>query len=750
MNTKQFLKMLKVAAEEDELQQPQQPPQPQVPTAPDNNPSRWQSGLAAALDAPLHMANRLWETGLVGNAVDLGIKGITGANKVLGNISEYYTGHRITPIKNYRRGYQDIVNGRNADGKTIGAEDYARDFEQNLAHATGSDRIGRWGGNALRAAGWLTSAQQAAAEFLATRGMTGAPRAITLGAAKHTGMGARLANAGIKALRARTVLNPIKITAQGTKDLMTHGGQEAPETSLQRGVVKGSDYVESTANLAPVYASGGAFGIPSWVTTAATVAHGSMSREGVAPSVFSRMIPALSPDLMGDAAQKEEQQILADIDTKPEVRGEIAQSLGLPSDAPAATVKEQLRSAIPAARMNRVLPEAGYQLASQEEAPEALKLLNENENWASIPQDKLRPYILENYGQEAWADAQYKAMKYELQRGGLVDKSMWGRLDGLSADQMIDLFSLVVRNEDRSKMGFAEGNGLMQWLRGEDTVLQNFINMSPQHEDQMVAFAAKVCDMKRNGQWNPQKDTSDKLVNTVMSNLSAPACAKLLDPIVSTWSAEELASLAKGGGKLPKPVNDYITRKAIDRAAVDGNFAAGLGMMLKDKATDLTMSDDPVMQKYIAKSVKGMDPKKFFSTMDIDHFSKAIPMFVNNADSTTSPIAGVSDDEWAKLKTDFIAAAKSRAWSLLWENPIKNLPALAGMLGAMNGFSGGAVDAISNPLLFWGVAALLLGGGWLLASRGGGDDDDDDDSVTAAALKRQRELLANADLGGMI
>lgn len=730
MNKKQFLRMLKVAAEES------QQPDPMPWNAPA---SKWQAGINAAIDAPVHVANRLWETGLIGNSQDLGIKAFTGANKVLGDVSEYYTGNRITPIKEYKRGLQDLVNGRNAYGRTIGAEDYARDFEMNLGYATGSDRVGRWGGNILRGIGWGYAGAQALAELYATAGLSTMTKPAI---AAKVGIGGPLANAGIRALKAMGLWQPAKVTAQATKDFLTDGGRRTPESPVAQGVLRGANIVEGAANLTPVYAAGGAFGVPPIVTTTGSIVHSTTAETGVKPRILTRMFPSLSPDILGNDSPEEERKVMLDIELKPAVRSSIAQDLGLPADASAEEVKEKLPAAIAEARMNRVLPYDGFGSSPDSKVPEALNTLDANVNWATIPPAELKPYILQHYGQEAWANAQYDAMKRELQRGGLVDANMWGKLDGLSADQMTDLFGLVVRNEDRNRMGFAEGNSLMQWLRGEGNVVRGFVNASPENEAQAVAFLQKVLDMKRQGAWNPTKEASADATSALLGSLSGKSIDTVFNPVINEWSAQEQMSLNSLQGGVPENIGMHVTRGMTRRAAKDGNYAADLGVEIKNKMMQNENSELPLSTlRYIAKEIKEIGAKDWFKDMDMKHFAKLGIVFGSGANTDKSPLPGISDAEWKNIRADFMSAAKSRAWELAWEDPIKNLPALAGMFAGMNGFSGGVVDTVSNPWIFWGAAILLLGGGLLLAS----DDDyadDDDDNVSAAALKRQRELLA--------
>jgi hypothetical protein len=235
-----------------------------------------------------------------------------------------------------------------------------------------------------------------------------------------------------------------------------------------------------------------------------------------------------------------------------------------------------------------------------------------------------------------------------------------------------------------------------------------------------------------------------------MDELSADELRQVMAPITNAPPERILEMQQSLGVGSDTRLADAGKAAIMQRMATDGNFAADFIPRYTEalqNSQGISDTDSSKMMGMIGQDdIQGM-----FETMDDDKFTAFARWALSGKGAEA--MSGMAGDQGEELKARFTEAAKQRAWQAVRDNPLKNMPTMAGLWMQSKGWDGMA-SMMSNPMVFYGTTALLLGGAvWLGKGLFGGDDNDDDDGYIGSSadaiskMQKQRALLVQDIFG---
>lgn len=357
---------------------------------------------------------------------------------------------------------------------------------------------------------------------------------------------------------------------------------------------------------------------------------------------------------------------------------------------------------------------------------------------------------------------QYRSM---VAQGGPVGSNMF--YDGsLPQAEREKLLQLHIMAEDRRINGVLKANPVSQLVRGKDDVLIDTMKQSPSAREGVIAYGAGLLNDGLNGSSSGMNMTEDqrRRLKLIWGELNPSERRQMLAPIM-TASPEQLMNMMNSGalGNMDKHVTEVASDMVFDRLASDAQFRGAFIPAFMTRSTE-GGALSPEMKQRALDFLRNTDPSTLMEGMGMDEFRKLSRLMMSGGGTASGLLSELPEEQRTQLVQAFTAAAKKKALSLAWANPIKNLPILASLYAESMGWNGVA-SALENPAVFYGGAALLLGGGVLLAgSMLRGDDDAGEDKPgllgrgkgradagdMVKELNKQRELLADNVAASMI
>ena len=350
-----------------------------------------------------------------------------------------------------------------------------------------------------------------------------------------------------------------------------------------------------------------------------------------------------------------------------------------------------------------------------------------------------------SYTPEQRGDALFKAFRNDAATGGYVAPEVFNNPD-MSQEQKKQLLSMYLRSEDDATGGTMVG----QMFRGSKRVALSAMRNSQGARDACVAYASGLVESAINNPGGFDPTAMDDTAKAVLDELTPDEMRQVMMPITNAPPERILEMQQALGVGTDSRFADAGRAAIMYRLSTDGNFAADF----IPKYTEAVQNSQGISDTDSAKMM-GMigqdDIQGMFDTMDDDKFTTFARWALSG--KGMDAMSGMGDAQGEELKAQFTEAARQRAWEAVKNNPLKNMPAMAGLWLQSKGWNGMA-SMMANPMVFYGITALLLGGAvWLGKGLFGGSDDDDDDGYIGSSadaiskMQKQRALLVQDIFG---
>lgn len=366
----------------------------------------------------------------------------------------------------------------------------------------------------------------------------------------------------------------------------------------------------------------------------------------------------------------------------------------------------------------------------------ALASLDKKFDWDNCTPEEYKAKW-DSYTPEQRGEALFKAFRNDAVTGGFLAPEMFTNPD-LSQDQKKQLLAEYLQSEDNATGGTLVG----QMFRGEKNVALSAMRNSKGARQACVAYASGLVQQAMDDPSSMSIDSMDDTAKAVLDELSPAELKQVMAPIADA-DPEKLMSMQQAlGASSDSRLADAGTAVIMERMANDGNFAARFIPSFTEALQNGNGISDADSAKMIA-SVSDQDIKSMFDTMDDDNFQAFARWALSGKGNDA--LKDMPGGQGEELMDRFTNAAKARAWQAVKRNPLKNMPAMAGLWMQSRGWNG-LGNLASNPMVFYGTMALLtLGAVWLGKGLFNEDNDDDgyigDSADAVAQSNRQRELL---------
>ena len=269
-----------------------------------------------------------------------------------------------------------------------------------------------------------------------------------------------------------------------------------------------------------------------------------------------------------------------------------------------------------------------------------------------------------------------------------------------------------------------------------DAVRRKEVSLVMNHSEHaraaLMAYGSSVLRDKLDGSYD---GTDSGLADTVVKNLSPSERQQMLAEPLLACTPEQLAAFsANGGASVSKELSEAAEPIIARRMETDRNFAADYVLRMCANLNDGAGLSEADIDKGV-RMLSSMDVDSMLLNTDPDRLMKLCRVLGSSEGREKVEALGAQGQalvaRFREVMPDYIRETAMR-------DPLKNIPALAGLWAQSKGF-GGTADVVSNPIVFYSMAALLLFGGFTLFRGLFSGSDDTDASGLMTLRKRQQE-----------
>ena len=360
-------------------------------------------------------------------------------------------------------------------------------------------------------------------------------------------------------------------------------------------------------------------------------------------------------------------------------------------------------------------------------AQDYFNALDSKFDWQGSTGEQLREK-LQTYTSEQRAKAKMGVLRQYLSHGGAFDFESIFQDPDLSGEQCAELISQYTAAEWMNMRG---PMALTDWR--DKTRLRHAMRSNDNMHEAVVEYGRRASVEAANG--NSSSSPDNDLIDTAIGELDKNEQQRMFADAVYGSSPEQLAALSTTPGS---PVTER-TFQAVepmikDRMATDRNFAADYTIsMCKNIDAGANMSEE-AMDRGV-KLVQEVGVDNLIAATDPD---RAMTLYRVMGSSEGREKLKELGAQGEALMNRFKEVMPAYTLNAAMRDPLKNIPALAGLWAQSKGF-GGIADIVSSPFVFYSMAALLLFGGFTLFRGLSSGSDDTDASGLMTLRKRQQE-----------
>lgn len=390
--------------------------------------------------------------------------------------------------------------------------------------------------------------------------------------------------------------------------------------------------------------------------------------------------------------------------------------------------------------------------------------LDPNRDWYSMTPAQ-QDQAAREYSEETKLEAAYKSARADASYGAGFCHAKLLADPRLTNDQVMGILNAYYTGVDQAQSGFIKGSLPGQLIRhltsGDDNhkIVAAALKDPRAQQDTVQIMRALV---QRNMQGAASPDMSDdngRKVRQFMSTVTRALSQEQLDdimlhveegpngsPILSgpladatAQQAIALATNATGGDADIRWKKAYA--KAIGtRIGQDEQFRQDYLPMFAEAATN--MKTKPAEQEELFDTLsKSLNAPELLKKMSAEELFKLAPYLGSGDGKQKLEALGESGK---KFVTDITEAMKTRAWDLIKEDPLHNLPLMTGMWLMSKDWKG-LGTALADPMMFWGLTGLLLVGGLLGAGSALFGEEDDEQGKAGKSPKGSADYMSEFD-----